>query len=135
MLVDWGCYTGWRGWHASSSSLCLRRRRRSGRRSGQADDQEGESGYLLDKILDQSGQKGTGKWTVQEAANVGIAVPTISAALEARFLSARKEERVQCEAFYAAKQVRTRLPHTRRAAHARAEGSRFAGQSLYHPGC
>ena len=43
----------------------------------QADDQEGAEGYLLDKILDQSGQKGTGKWTVQEAANVGIAVPTI----------------------------------------------------------
>lgn len=87
--------------------MCLRWRRR---RSGQADDQEGEEGYLLDKILDQSGQKGTGKWTVQEAANVGIAVPTISAALEARFLSARKEERVQCETFYAAKQVRTCLP-------------------------
>jgi 6-phosphogluconate dehydrogenase len=32
-------------------------------------------------------------------------MPTISAALEARFLSARKEERVQCEAFYASKQV------------------------------
>ena len=29
------------------------------------------------QILDTAGQKGTGKWTVQEAANVGIAVPTI----------------------------------------------------------
>lgn len=74
--------------------------------SEQEDDLEGSDGYLLDKILDQSGQKGTGKWTVQEAANVGIAVPVISAALETRFVSARKEERVECEALYRKKQVR-----------------------------
>jgi len=70
------------------------------------DDLEGSDGYLLDKILDQSGQKGTGKWTVQEAANVGIAVPVISAALETRFVSARKEERVECEALYRKKHVK-----------------------------
>lgn len=63
------------------------------------DDQQ-SSGFLLDSILDQSGQKGTGKWTVQEAANIGMAVPSISAALEARFTSARKAERVICEKVY-----------------------------------
>jgi len=65
------------------------------------DDQDGGEGQLIDKILDQSGQKGTGKWTVQEAANVGIAVPSVSAALEARFVSAAKDERIRCRALYA----------------------------------
>lgn len=51
-------------------------------------------GYVLDKILDQTGMKGTGRWTVQEAAERSIAAPTITASLDARYLSARKEERV-----------------------------------------
>eukprot|EP00854_Cymbomonas_tetramitiformis_P009579 gene9579-11345_t len=63
------------------------------------DDQQ-SGNFLLDAILDQSGQKGTGKWTVQEAANIGMAVPSISAALEARFTSARKAERVMCDKVY-----------------------------------
>mmetsp|Transcript_31308 Transcript_31308/g.43405 ORF Transcript_31308/g.43405 Transcript_31308/m.43405 type:complete len:513 (-) Transcript_31308:155-1693(-) len=67
------------------------------------DDQEDSTGYLIDKILDQSGQKGTGKWTVQEAANVGIAAPVVSAALEARFISARKDDRVKCQELYSSK--------------------------------
>ena len=37
------------------------------------DDREGESGHLVDKILDQAGSKGTGKWTVQLAADSGVA--------------------------------------------------------------
>jgi 6-phosphogluconate dehydrogenase len=56
-------------------------------------DPEGE-GYLVDKILDKAGQKGTGKWTVQEALDLGVPVPTIAAAVDARGLSALKEERV-----------------------------------------
>jgi 6-phosphogluconate dehydrogenase len=51
-------------------------------------------GYLVDKILDKTGMKGTGRWTVQEAAERSVAAPTMAAALDVRYLSARKEERV-----------------------------------------
>jgi 6-phosphogluconate dehydrogenase len=50
---------------------------------------------LIDLILDEAKQKGTGKWTSQNALDLGIATPTINAAVEARILSALKEERVQ----------------------------------------
>jgi len=51
-------------------------------------------GHVVDYILDKTGSKGTGKWTVQEAAEVSVAAPTISGALNARYMSARKNERV-----------------------------------------
>ncbi|MCB0330801.1 MAG: NADP-dependent phosphogluconate dehydrogenase [Bdellovibrionales bacterium] len=51
-------------------------------------------GYLVDAILDKAGQKGTGRWTVQEALELGIPIPTIAAAVDARGLSALKDERV-----------------------------------------
>lgn len=50
---------------------------------------------LIDKVLDVSGSKGTGMWTVQEAARKGVPCPTISAALEARYLSTFKKERIE----------------------------------------
>jgi len=56
-------------------------------------DDQGE-GFILDKILDQTGMKGTGRWTVQEAAEKSVSCATITAALDTRYLSARKEERV-----------------------------------------
>lgn len=46
-------------------------------------------------ILDVAKHKGTGKWTSQSAFDLGCAAPIISAAVEARILSAYKEERVQ----------------------------------------
>jgi 6-phosphogluconate dehydrogenase len=49
---------------------------------------------LVDVILDKAGQKGTGKWTSQNALDLGIAIPTINAALEGRILSGAKDERV-----------------------------------------
>lgn len=49
--------------------------------------------FIVDTILDKTGQKGTGRWTVQEAAEHGVAIPTISAALDARNLSALLDER------------------------------------------
>lgn len=49
---------------------------------------------LVDLILDKAGQKGTGKWTAQNALDYGVAIPTINAAIEARFLSSMKDERV-----------------------------------------
>ena len=49
---------------------------------------------LVDLILDKAGQKGTGKWTSQNALDLGVAVPTIDMAVEGRILSAFKDERV-----------------------------------------
>ncbi len=53
---------------------------------------------LVDKILDKAGQKGTGRWTVQTALELGVTIPTISAALDARILSSLKDERVAAAA-------------------------------------
>lgn len=58
------------------------------------DDECKDGSLILDKIKDKTGSKGTGKWTVQQAADCGMAAPTISAALEARYISAKKEERI-----------------------------------------
>jgi 6-phosphogluconate dehydrogenase len=49
---------------------------------------------LVDVILDEAQQKGTGKWMSQNAFDVGAAIPTINAAVEARLLSALTSERV-----------------------------------------
>ncbi len=49
---------------------------------------------VVDLILDEAAQKGTGKWTSQNALDLGAATPTISAAVESRILSAFKAERV-----------------------------------------
>jgi 6-phosphogluconate dehydrogenase len=51
-------------------------------------------GYIVDKILDKTGTKGTGCWTIQEAAERGVAAPTMAASLDTRMLSGRKDERV-----------------------------------------
>jgi 6-phosphogluconate dehydrogenase len=56
-------------------------------------DEDGQP--LVEKILDTAGQKGTGKWTVVEAAQLGIPVTLIAEAVFARTLSARKEERIR----------------------------------------
>jgi 6-phosphogluconate dehydrogenase len=54
-----------------------------------------ESGApLVDFILDEAAQKGTGKWTSQNALDVGAPIPTINAAVESRILSSLKSERV-----------------------------------------
>jgi 6-phosphogluconate dehydrogenase len=50
---------------------------------------------LVDLILDEAAQKGTGKWTSQTALDTGAAIPTINAAVESRLISAIKAERVQ----------------------------------------
>jgi 6-phosphogluconate dehydrogenase len=49
---------------------------------------------LVDVIQDKAGQKGTGKWTAQVALDLGVAIPTIGAALDGRVLSSLKDERV-----------------------------------------
>eukprot|EP00190_Bangiopsis_sp_CCMP1999_P000022 CAMPEP_0198726060 /NCGR_PEP_ID=MMETSP1475-20131203/3235_1 /TAXON_ID= ORGANISM="Unidentified sp., Strain CCMP1999" /NCGR_SAMPLE_ID=MMETSP1475 /ASSEMBLY_ACC=CAM_ASM_001111 /LENGTH=486 /DNA_ID=CAMNT_0044487941 /DNA_START=155 /DNA_END=1615 /DNA_ORIENTATION=- len=50
--------------------------------------------FLVDKILDTAGQKGTGKWTAQSALEFGTPVTLIGEAVFARALSAMKDERV-----------------------------------------
>jgi 6-phosphogluconate dehydrogenase len=49
---------------------------------------------LVDVILDEAQQKGTGKWASQNALDIGAPIPTINAAVESRILSALKTERV-----------------------------------------
>ena len=49
---------------------------------------------IVDVILDRAGQKGTGKWTINNALDMGIPVSTMSEAVFARCISAIKEERV-----------------------------------------
>lgn len=49
---------------------------------------------LVDIILDTAEQKGTGKWAAQVALDLGVAIPTLAAAVEARILSSLKQERV-----------------------------------------
>jgi len=49
---------------------------------------------LVDFILDEAQQKGTGKWTSQNALDVGAPTPTINAAVESRIISALKTQRV-----------------------------------------
>jgi len=51
--------------------------------------------YLVDLILDKAGQKGTGKWTTEAAFEYGVAVPTITAGVDARIISGAKEFRQQ----------------------------------------
>jgi len=53
-----------------------------------------EGSLLLDHILDVAGQKGTGKWTVVNALDLGMPLTLIGEAVFARCLSAMKEERV-----------------------------------------
>jgi 6-phosphogluconate dehydrogenase len=56
------------------------------------DDETGKP--LVDVILDEAKQKGTGKWTSQNALDLGAPTPTINAAVESRIISAYKDERV-----------------------------------------
>ncbi len=49
---------------------------------------------LVELILDQAGQKGTGQWTLVNAAENAVVVSTINAAVEARVLSSQKAQRV-----------------------------------------
>ncbi|MGB3694771.1 MAG: decarboxylating NADP(+)-dependent phosphogluconate dehydrogenase [Spirulinaceae cyanobacterium] len=51
-------------------------------------------GPLVELILDAAGQKGTGRWTVVSSLELGVPIPTIYAAVNARVMSAYKDERV-----------------------------------------
>jgi 6-phosphogluconate dehydrogenase len=55
---------------------------------------------LVDMILDKAGAKGTGKWTSQDAMDLGVPIPVIDMAVCMRELSAYKDERTQAAALY-----------------------------------
>ncbi|MEZ4707874.1 MAG: NADP-dependent phosphogluconate dehydrogenase [Caldilineaceae bacterium] len=50
---------------------------------------------LVNLVLDKAAQKGTGKWTSQDAFDLGAPIPTINSAVVARILSSLKSERVE----------------------------------------
>lgn len=60
---------------------------------------------LVDHILDVAGQKGTGKWTVINALDLGMPLTLISEAVFARCLSSLKEEREEASQAYARPQI------------------------------
>src|ERR1700677_700244 len=70
---------------------------------------------MVDLILDKAGQKGTGKWTVGHAVEMGVPLSVISSAVEARILSSMKAERVE-----ASRQLPAPAPRT------------FAGEDRQH---
>ncbi len=49
---------------------------------------------LVDVILDEAAQKGTGKWASQNALDIGASIPTINAAVESRIISALRPQRI-----------------------------------------
>jgi 6-phosphogluconate dehydrogenase len=60
---------------------------------------------LLDHILDKAGAKGTGKWTSEQAMEIGVSIPTIDIAVTSRILSAYKDERILASELYAEKEI------------------------------
>ena len=68
-----------------------------------------DSGYLVDKILDKAEQKGTGMWTVMDAMERGIQVPTIAQAVISRIISGDKIKREKISKKYSARLQRENL--------------------------
>jgi 6-phosphogluconate dehydrogenase len=61
------------------------------------EDPQAPGKLLVDAVLDQAGQKGTGRWTVIAALELGVAIPTIAAAVDARNLSALRAVRLDAK--------------------------------------
>ena len=77
---------------------------------------------LIDLILDKAKQKGTGKWTSQNAMDLGIPVPSIDISVSMRELSALKDEREKANSLY---------PKAKPEAMDKAELSEMAEEALY----
>lgn len=58
------------------------------------------SGWLVDQIQDKGKQKGTGKWTSQNAMDLGVPLLTVDASVAMRIISAYKDDRVAAEKLY-----------------------------------
>jgi len=54
---------------------------------------DADGSYMVDKVLDRAGAKGTGKWMSQLALDLGVPSTLVTEAVYARGLSARKDER------------------------------------------
>ena len=65
--------------------------------------------FLVDKILDQAGSKGTGKWTSQEAMDLPVSIPTIDMAVAMRDLSVYIDQRLKAAQLYTHKVKRTKI--------------------------
>ena len=61
---------------------------------------EEDNSYIVEKIMDKAGQKGTGLWTVMSALELGVSVPTIYASLNARVMSSIKDQRIYAESLF-----------------------------------
>jgi 6-phosphogluconate dehydrogenase len=90
VLAAWNATEELSSFLVEITEVCLRTR----------DPQDGSD--LVEKIVDAAGQKGTGLWTVVSALEMGISVPTIYAALNARVMSSLRSERLQAESVLAA---------------------------------
>jgi 6-phosphogluconate dehydrogenase len=55
---------------------------------------------LLDVIVDAAGQKGTGRWTAIEAQHLGAPITVIEAAVAARNISAKRDERAAAQELF-----------------------------------
>ncbi len=75
----------------------------------QRDDETGHA--IVDVILDKAGQKGTGQWTLINAAENAVVISTINAAVEARVLSSMKAARVAASAQLHGPSARINVPH------------------------
>lgn len=62
---------------------------------------------LVELILDEAAQKGTGKWTAEASLDLGIPTPSLNLAVESRVLSFFKEERIKLS-----KMVKYDMPYT-----------------------
>ena len=67
-------------------------------------------GALVDVVEDKAGQKGTGRWTAQVALDLGVAIPTIAAAIDARVLSSLKAQRVEAQRVIEGPAARSAFP-------------------------
>jgi 6-phosphogluconate dehydrogenase len=70
---------------------------------------EDPSDFLVDKILDQAGSKGTGKWTSQEAMDLPVSIPTIDMAVAMRDISVYKDQRVQAAKLYQSQVIKLEI--------------------------
>ena len=65
---------------------------------------------LVDMILDKAGSKGTGKWTSQDAMDLGLPIPVIDMSVSMRELSAYKDERTKAATMYKMSTVDIPIP-------------------------
>jgi 6-phosphogluconate dehydrogenase len=84
----------WRRWNAGKLESFLVEL--TAKVLSRSDEETGQP--LVDLVEDTAGQKGTGKWTAQVALELAQPIPTISAAIEARFMSGLRDQRLAAAA-------------------------------------